>query len=116
MSGSAGGTQSSSSAHKENSSQASEETGRIPVVQPAVNGAPRNQGPATGGGAKQAGNQTPTSEGARSGNAPAKAHVPSMKTTTYHWRNSKSHTRSASKRRVSRSYMMNTIHQAASTK
>jgi hypothetical protein len=121
-----GGTGSQSSAHQENSSEATEETGKIPVTQPGVNrpgtSAVSPASPAGGNAGNNAGGArtkaTSASVRPTSPTTAATAHkVPVMKTTTYNWgHHGNAHSRIAARHHTSHTYMVNTIHQAASTR
>jgi len=119
------GTGSQSSAHQENSSEATEEAGRIPVTQPGVNrpgtSAVSPASPAGGNAGNNAGGARTKSTSASvrptSATTAATTHkVPVMKTTTYNWGHGNAHSRIAARRHTSHRYMVNTIHQAASTR
>jgi hypothetical protein len=109
-------TDSQSSAHHENSSQAHEEAGRLPVTQPSITNAPAGQTTSKAAATNATGASVANQGASRPTSATATHPTPVMKTTTYHWNKRGSHAHASYSRGANRRYMVNTIHQAASTK
>ena len=112
-----GGTGSMSNAINQSSTEAQDEAGRPAVLQPSATGAQVTNAKQPAGSNKSGGSYTsnvrPTSAGRNSATASV---TPHEKTTTYHWGRGHSRSRVSSRTHTNKSYMVNTIHQAASTR